>query len=294
MKEKQVLGDYGLIKQIGQGALGAVYLAEHRYLKKQFALKVLPQDLCSDRAFVQRFEEEVGQLASLDHPHIVKVHNISFDQGHHFLVTDCIVDEVGETTNLTQHLQAKQNRLSEEEVLRLLSQIAEALDYAHNVKGKGKGIAHRGVKLNNILVSKGEAGPRFFLSDFGLTRIFGIGTFLTRIYKSVAELLGVAPQLNSGSIDSQKVIPLHQTFLQSYSFLAPEQKRLDSSYPAGEQADAYAFGVLSYYLIMNEFPEGYFVMPSQRYPNLHFQWDSLVSHCLQPVPSDRPDSYLML
>src|ERR1700733_12330878 len=152
MKEKEVLGDYTLVKQIGQGALGAVYLAEHRYIKKQFALKIFPQDLCADRAFVQRFEEEVGQLATLDHPHIVKIHNISYDQGHYFLVTDCIVDDVGETTNLAQQLQARQNELPEDEIFRMLYQIAEALDYAHNIKGKGKGIVHRGIKLNNILV----------------------------------------------------------------------------------------------------------------------------------------------
>ena len=91
MSEVRTLGDYILIKQIGQGSMGMVYLAEHRFMKKQYVLKILPEELASDRAFIQRFEEEVNLLASLDHPHIVKVHNISSAQGQYFLVTDCIV-----------------------------------------------------------------------------------------------------------------------------------------------------------------------------------------------------------
>lgn len=282
MKEKKNLGDYTLIKQIGQGALGAVYLAEHRYTQKHFALKVLPEDLCADRAFIQRFEEEVAQLASLDHPHIVKIHNISFDQGHYFLVNDCVVDEVGETTNLTQYLQLKQGRLSEKEIYNMLKQIAEALDYAHNVKGKGKGIAHRGIKLNNILVSKGA----LFLSDFGLSRIFGAGTFLTRAYKHVAESLGI--NLTSGAVDSQKAAHLHNSFLQSFNFLAPEQKKVDSPHPVDGKSDVYAFGILAFMMLMNEFPEGYFEVPSSRHPNFEYHWDHLICQCLQPLPFNRP------
>ena len=69
--EARVLGDYAIIKQIGQGSLGTVLLAEHRFMKQQFVLKVLPEELSSDRSFIQRFEEEVGVLASLDHPNII-------------------------------------------------------------------------------------------------------------------------------------------------------------------------------------------------------------------------------
>ena len=96
MNEARNLGDYILIKQIGHGALGAVYLAEHRFMKKHFALKVLPEDIAKDRAFIQRFEDEVGFLAQLDHPNIVKIHNISYADGLYFLVMDCVVDADGE------------------------------------------------------------------------------------------------------------------------------------------------------------------------------------------------------
>lgn len=282
MNETRVLGDYTLIKQIGQGALGTVHLAEHRFMKKQFAIKVLPEDLCTDRGFIHRFEEEIGKLSHLEHPHIVKIHNISYDQGQYFLVTDCIVDKVGETTNLAQYLQNREDQLPEEEVLRVLHQIAEALDYAHNIISNGHGIVHRGIKLNNILVSHGSQGIDLYLSDFGLSRVMETGTFLTRTYKAVAESLGL-------DAEAQKVSPIYASFLQGYNFLAPEQKRLDSPYSVDAKTDSYSFGILAYYLLMNEFPEGYFAMPSARFPNSSYHWDDLVRICLQPIPTNRPE-----
>src|SRR5256885_16570698 len=154
MEEQRFLGDYSIVKQIGQGSLGSVLLAEHRYMKRQFVLKVLPEELATDRTFINRFEEDVALLSALDHPNIVKIHNVSFSQGQYFLVTDCVVDELGETTNLAQYLLERGKRLDEDEVYKILTQVSEALQYAHNKKSTGKGIAHRGIKLNNILVGK--------------------------------------------------------------------------------------------------------------------------------------------
>ena len=288
----QTLGDYTIIKQIGQGALGTVLLAEHQFMKKQVALKLLPKELCSDRNFIQRFEEDVSLLAALTHPHIAKIHNVSYVDGQYFLVSDCIVDEDGETTNLAQHFLAQDSRLNEKEVFRLLLQIAQALDYAHDLNGKG--VTHRGVKLNNILVSKGKEGPHLFLSDFGLSRIIGQGVFLTRTFKMVAETLGIPSTHLAGyskdSADPQKLTTLHHSFLQSYQFLAPEQKKLKGSVSNDAEIDHYAFGILTYYLLTGEFPEGYFEMPNARFPNHKYNWDDLIENCLQVDPMKRPKS----
>lgn len=300
MNEVRVLGDYHIIKQIGQGPLGSVLLAEHRFLKNPYVLKVLPEELSSDRSFIQRFEEEVSLLASLDHPHIVKIHNISFSQGQHFLVTDCVVDELGETTNLAQFMLARGKPLDEAELLILLTQLAEALDYAH----KSKGIVHRGIKFNNILVSQGKEGMELRLSDFGLSRIVGLGAILTRTYKMVAEALSIAhlllPPKNgperypSPPIDSMKLVPLHASFLQNFAFLAPEQKRLDGSKIVDHKADIYAFGILVYYLLMGEFPEGLFALPSETIKETKLNWDMLIRRCLQSDPVHRPEALLPL
>lgn len=284
----RVLGDYEIIKQIGQGALGTVFLAEHRFMKKPFAIKVFPEDLCSDRGFIQRFEEEVAQIATLNHPHIVKIHNISYDQGVYFLVSDCVVDAHGENTNLHHYLQGADQPLTEAEIIPLLHQVASALDYAHHVKGKGQGIAHRGIKLNNILIGKKDGGLNLFLSDFGLSKVMGSGTFLTRTYHSMAETLGIA--LNQGTIDIEKAAPLHQSFLQGYAFLAPEQKHPTRSAKNDCLADSYAFGVLAYYLLMEELPEGYFDLPCSRIENLKFNWDQLIASCMQKDPAKRPEN----
>lgn len=296
--EHRILGDYTIIKPIGQGALGLVFLAEHRFMKKQYVLKVLPEELSADRNFIQRFEEEVSSLASLEHPHIVKIYNISFAQGVYFLVTDCIVDELGETTNLAQYVAGLGRSLGEEEIFSILKKIANALDYAHSKRiGNGE-LIHLNLKLNNILVGKRKDSLEVYLSDFGLSRIIGSGAVLTRTFKNVAEVLGLAISsipLKSGQerypvppLDTQKLIPLHVSFLQNYTFFAPEQKRLDSIYPITAKADSYAFGVLAYFLLMDELPEGIFEMPSSR-GCYSCQWDNLLLNCLQYQPDKRPE-----
>lgn len=284
--DTKTLGDYTIIKQIGQGSLGAVLLAEHKFMKKQFVLKMLPTELSQDRQFIQRFEEEVGALSQLDHPNIVKIHNISFAQGNYFLVTDCIVDDYAETTNLGQYVHGRGRKVDEKEVERALKQIAEALDYAHQKKN----LVHRGLKLNNILVGKSKGGIELFLSDFGLTRIVGTGMVLSRTYKTVAETLGV--NLSATSNDPQKLNSLNQSFLQNYLFLAPEQKRLDQTIDL--KADVYAFGTLTYWLLTGEFPEGIFEMPSKKNPQLNMNWDALIHQCLQANPQKRPENLSVL
>lgn len=299
--EQRTLGDYRIIKSIGQGTLGTVYLAEHRFMKRQYALKVLPEELSSDRAFIQRFEEDVKILASLDHPNIVKIYNISFAQGQYFLVNDCVVDEVGETTNLAQYVIGLRRALEEDELFHILRQVADPLDYAHSKKTGGKDVAHRCLKLNNILVGKSKQGVEIYLSDFGLSRIVGSGAVLTRTYKNVAEALGIGLNLltqKAGQdrypnppIEQQKLIPLHTSFLQNYAFLAPEQKRLDSLLAVDAKADVYAFGVLAYFLLMKELPEGIFDLPSSR-GQYRYQWDQLIRQCLQNNPAKRPEHLL--
>lgn len=295
--EPRALGDYQIIKKIGQGSLGTVYLAEHRFMKRPFALKMLPEELSSDRSFIQRFEEEVAKLAALEHSSIVKIHNISFAQGNYFLVTDCVVDEYAETTNLAQYI-TSHGRLNEEEIFQILKQVAEALDYAHSKKIGNQGITHRGLKLNNILIEKTKPEFVVYLSDYGLTKIVGAGAVLTRTYKTVGESLGLAPAMlqksgqdkyPSQSIDAQKLTPLHLSFLQNYVFLAPEQKRMDSIHSIDVTADSYAFGILAYYLLSGEFPEGLFPLPSELDLPLKWQWDGLVKACLQNNPRKRPE-----
>jgi formylglycine-generating enzyme required for sulfatase activity/tRNA A-37 threonylcarbamoyl transferase component Bud32 len=290
--QEQILGDYKIVKQIGAGALGNVLLAEHRFIKKHYVLKVLPRELSQERGFIERFEQEVAKLALLEHPHIVKIHTVSFAEGLYFLVSDCIVDSIGETTNLAQYMSGRKERLREEELLSVMRQVADALDYAH-LKGQ---VIHRALKLNNILIGKGSAGIDVYISDFGLATIISPGKVVMRSFKVMAEALGALPVEEKVEehylptpVDGEKLTKLSHSFLQSYAFLAPEQKRCEQ---VGVQADTYAFGILAYYLIAGHFPEGYFAMPSEIAPEYHYDWDRLICQCLNQDPQRRPTQLL--
>lgn len=259
------LGDYAIQKQLGQGAFGSVYLAEHRFIKRPFALKVLPEEISQDPLFMRRFEAEVGEIAALDHPHIAKIHNISCSEGKYFIVMDPLVDSLGETMNLDRFLELKGKALSEEDWLDLLNQVASALDYAHEA-----GMTHGSLKLTNILVAPAEKGVRLLLSDFGLTRLIGEKISLQRLCDQTA-----------------KNFP-HRHFFQSLAFLAPEQKRLQEELTP--QVDTYAFGILTYYLLFRHLPEGCFDLPSRALPEATQNWDFLLHRCLQANAHMRPQN----
>lgn len=299
--EKKTLGDYNIIKQIGHGTLGQVFLAEHRFLKKPFVLKVIPEEFSEDRNFIQRFEKQVGLLAGLEHPHVVKVHNVSFAEGYYFLVTDCIVDSIGETTNLSQYLSVNKQSFNEAEIFTLLSQVASALTYIHSKSVDGAPLAHRGIKLSNLLVGQGKKGLHVYLSDVGLSSLMGEGTILTRMYRILFE--GLQAQQNQQAqdedryyicnVDSKKLSRLHASFAQMHAFLAPEQKIVKSK-PVSKKADVYAFGVLAYFLLLHCYPEGYFPLPSSFYPDMRYDWDLLIEKTLDPNPEKRPSDLIHL
>lgn len=257
------LGDYTITKKLGQGVFGDVYLAEHRFIKRSFALKVLPEEISSNPIFMRKFEAEVGFIAALDHPNIVKIHNISSSDDLFFLVMDPNVDSLDETMNLERYLELKGKGLSEEDWLEILHQVASALDYAHEAN-----LIHGGLKLTNILVAPTEKGVKILLSDFGLAKLVGEKICFRRI----------AEKLSQG-------FP-NKTFVQAYAFLAPEQKMSEEElHPS---LDSYAFGILAYYLLSRKIPEGCFDLPSKIAIDATKNWDFLINRCLQPNPSMRP------
>jgi formylglycine-generating enzyme required for sulfatase activity len=257
------LGDYTIQKQLGQGAFGEVFLAEHRFIKRPFALKVLPEEVGANPIFIRRFEAQVAEIAALDHPNIAKIHNISVADGRYFIVTDPIVDSLGETMNLERYLDLKGRALFEEDWVSLLNQVASALDYAHET-----GVIHGGLKLSNILVAPAETGVRLLLSDFALSRLIGEKICFNRLCDKIA-----------------RGFPA-KTFIQAYAFLAPEQKQLEEE--LSSKIDFYAFGVLTYYFLFKKLPEGCFEPPSKAFPNSARNWDFLINRLLQPNPALRP------
>ncbi len=270
------LGDFQIIKEVAAGPLGVLYIGEHRFMKRPFSLKVLPDDLSKDRAFLKRFEEVVSSLAKLDHPNIAKVHSVSFSEGKYFLVTDFVGDATHQAVSLDQFLQKHhREKFKEEELLSIVRQIASALQYLHEKNFADEPLAHGGLKLSNVFVSNEKEGMRVALSDVGLARIFGVQTLLNRIYQGLSEK-------KTGSF----------SFHHELAFLSPEQKeqpKIDLV-----KGDIFAFGVLVYFLIMRHYPEGFFPLPSHVAPEYKLPWDRLIIHCLQPDPAKRTASIKQL
>lgn len=285
--ETGILGDYIILKELGDGMLGKVLLAQHRFLKKPFVLKVLPAELSENTSFIERFEKEVALLGTLDHPNIVKIDNVSSADGKYFLVCEALVDSKGTAMNLTQYLE-HHKRLSEDEIWTIAKQVAAALDYAHQKNFGDEPFAHRSLKFNNILLDPSQDDFKVKIADFGLTRIVGIGAVLARTYRHLWEMHAFQAGFEQGE-GTGDVEKLRDSFFQYYSFLAPEQKGKNvTSRDVDAKADVYSFGIMLYYLLVGVFPEGFFPMPSECNLELKRNWDHVIKQCLNVDPEKRP------
>lgn len=272
----EVLGDYTILKNLEDTSFGKVYYAEHRFFKKSYVLKLLPKELCQDPQFIERFEKKIGLLAKLDHPSIVKIHNISCHEGQYFLVMDPIMDAENTPLTLEKYVREKSS-LGEVETEVILRQVASALDYAHRASFGNEQLIHGNIKPSNIFVVKKDKSPIVYISDFGLYPIMGAEFFLSRSLQSISK---------SFSVDEG------DRFIEHFAFLSPEQKRFSSIETVGSCSDIYAFGVLSYYLLMKKTPEGYFDLPLTKHPQLKKNWNLLVCRCLYNNPEKRPAELL--
>jgi serine/threonine protein kinase len=209
LQEGQNLGPYRIIAQLGQGGMATVFKAYHARLDRFVAIKMMHQAFLEDTAFLARFEREAQIVARLEHSHIVPVYDFSDFNGQPYLVMKFVEGH-------TLKALLSKGPLPLSEILRIMTAVGDALDYAHT-----QGVLHRDIKPSNIMVDVNNV-PH--LTDFGLARIAQAGE----------------------STLSQDML------LGTPHYISPEQamgrKDLDS------QTDLYSLGVILYELIVGRVP----------------------------------------
>ncbi|HXG59837.1 MAG TPA: protein kinase [Planctomycetota bacterium] len=150
----KTIGPCRLLKRLGRGGMGDVYLAVHAELGRTVAVKIMPPDLTRNEELVGRFRREAESAARLEHPNLVEIYDVGEDDGYHYLVMAYVEGE-----NL-QDLVDRKGRLEPREAARIAFEVARGLQAVH-----AEGIVHRDIKPGNILISsKGEVK----IVDFGL------------------------------------------------------------------------------------------------------------------------------
>jgi serine/threonine protein kinase len=204
----QTLGQYRILEELGRGGMAVVYKAYQPALDRCVAIKVLPRELTFDREFVERFLREAKAAARLNHPNIVTIHDVGRAEGAHFIVMEYV-----DGPSLAELLQRREG-LPSQRASRVVSDVARALDYAHQ-----RGFVHRDVKPGNILLSADGTAK---LVDFGIVKA-AEGTRLTQ----TGTLLGTP------------------------AYMSPEQAK---GAAIGQGTDIYSLGVVTYEMLSGRVP----------------------------------------
>jgi serine/threonine protein kinase/Tol biopolymer transport system component len=212
------LGPYEILAPLGAGGMGEVYRARDARLKREVALKVLPEALAGDADRMARFQREAEVLASLNHPNIAHIYGVE----ERAIVMELVEGE------------SPKGPLPFEDAWKIAMQIADALEYAHD-----KGVMHRDLKPANVKVTPdGPSGSMVKLLDFGLAKVFSPDSG----DKEGGGTVTNSPTLSMGATVAGVI-------LGTAAYMAPEQakgKRPD------KRADIWSWGVLLYELLTGE------------------------------------------
>ena len=209
--ERALGAQYDVLQLIGRGGMGAVYLARERLLERLVAVKVLPHEAATEQGGRDRFLREARTAARLSHPHIVPLYSFAEAEGTFLYVMGYVEGE-----SLESRL-AREGRIRGDEARRILSEIADALHYAHQ-----QGVVHRDVKPDNILIENGTG--RAVLTDFGIAKQGAQERTLTRTGMVVG----------------------------TPHYMSPEQASADRNVDG--RSDLYSLGVVAYRMLSGRLP----------------------------------------
>src|SRR5579864_1765235 len=217
---------YRVVRLLGQGGMGAVYLAEHRHMGRHVALKVINPDLLNHPRSLPRFQQEVRAAAKLDHPNIVAAYDADHAASLHFLVMEYV-----EGQNLADYL-AEKGPLPVAEACHIIRQAALGMQHAHE-----RGMVHRDIKPHNLMLTP---PGQVKVLDFGLAR-FAADPIQTSEISKTSEVFGLT---GAGAV------------VGTTDYIAPEQAQ--DAHRADGRADIYSLGCTLYHLLSGKppFPEG--------------------------------------
>ncbi|HKX27059.1 MAG TPA: serine/threonine-protein kinase [Blastocatellia bacterium] len=238
----EMIGRYRVVSELGQGGMGEVYLGHDTWLKRDVALKTLPEASAHDPKMQARFEQEARVLASLNHPNIAAIYDLEQSaQGY------CLVLEFVRGCTLAERLD--QGPIPVNEAVALFRQIAAALEAAHS-----EGIIHRDLKPSNIKITpSGEVK----VLDFGIAKIVkDDAPTLTMLQASTAELAPGAMEIESDAAffsTTKKERPFTDEgrAVGTVPYMSPEQTHggiID------QQVDLWAFGCVLYEALTGKLP----------------------------------------
>lgn len=236
--------DLEIMEILGRGGMGVVYKARQKKLDRFVALKILPAPTAKQTGFAVRFSREARALAKLNHPGIVTI----YDQGQAGDLCYLMMEFV-EGPSLRGIIQAKS--LKSGEALKVVVQICEALQYAHE-----EGIVHRDIKPGNILIDK---RGRVKIADFGLAKLLHQGV-------------------------EHYALTASQQVMGTPHYMAPEQ--FEHPLDVDHRADIYSLGVVFYEMLTGDLPLGRFPPPSKKV-QIDVRLDEVVLRTLESEPKLR-------
>ncbi|MFE3188115.1 serine/threonine-protein kinase [Nocardia sp. NPDC059240] len=260
----EIIAGYRIVRVLGRGGMGTVYLAAHPRLPRHDALKVMAAEYAADFEFGARFVREAELVAQLEHPNIVPVHDRGVDRG-------CLWIAMGFVDGIDAAALIRQcpGGIAPGTAVHVVTEVARGLDAAHRA-----GVLHRDVKPANILLERHEGRPdRVFITDFGIARPVVDSARLTETGTVVATVAYAAPEL----LTEQAV---------------------------DQRADVYALGCTLYELLTGATPFAGLApaavvrahltepppRPSARNPVLPTAFDEVIGRALAKDPQHRYDS----
>lgn len=189
----EIFAGYRVVRELGVGGMGAVYLVQHPRLQRLVALKILAEGPSADPEFRARFLREAELAARVAHPNIVEIYDRGVEDGVLWIAMQYV-----EGSDVAGILRSGPDVLPPERAIGIVGEAARGLDAAH-----AAGLLHRDVKPANILVSAAPGRPdRVVLTDFGIARAAAESTVLTAAGEVLATLSYAAPeQIEAGRVD---------------------------------------------------------------------------------------------